>query len=170
MLGRHVERFEVVVVVFELVALDDEKPEAREDGFDALAEDGERMAVTDARPASRQRDVDRTCRVGGWRWRLAASLRARASMRILQLVDLLSELRTVLRRRLSERLEHGGDEPAFAREVLVADGPEVRSVRAFPVRPRTAAGGHQCGEGGSADTVWSRLKRPKRLTWISRTL
>ena len=47
MLGRHVERFEVVVVVFELGAFDDEEPEAREDGFDALAQDGQRMAVAD---------------------------------------------------------------------------------------------------------------------------
>ncbi len=39
MLGRHVERFEVVIVVFELGAFDDQEAEAREDGFDALAED-----------------------------------------------------------------------------------------------------------------------------------
>ena len=58
MLGRHVERFEVVVVVFELGPFDDQKPEAREDRFDALAKDGQGMTVADRRYAARQRDVD----------------------------------------------------------------------------------------------------------------
>ena len=39
MLRRHVERFEVVVVVFELGPLDDEEAEAGEDGLDLLAQD-----------------------------------------------------------------------------------------------------------------------------------
>ena len=52
-LRRHVERFEVVVVVFELGPLDDEEAEAREDGLDALAQDGQRMAVADRRADAR---------------------------------------------------------------------------------------------------------------------
>ena len=59
MLGRHVERFEVVVVVFELGTFDDEEAEAREDRLDALAQQAQRMTVADGRRASRQRDVDR---------------------------------------------------------------------------------------------------------------
>ena len=39
MLRRHVERFEVVLVVFELGPLDDLEAHAREDGLDALAQD-----------------------------------------------------------------------------------------------------------------------------------
>ena len=101
MLGRHVERFEVVVVVFELVAFDDEKPEAGEDGFDALAQDGERMTVTDAWSAPRKRDVD-----GAVGWTGGADGRElRRELFLdanLQLVDLLSEFRTVLRRCFSE--------------------------------------------------------------------
>ena len=58
MLRRHVERFEVVVVVFELGALDDEEAEAGEDRLDALAQDRQRMAVADARTTAGQRDVD----------------------------------------------------------------------------------------------------------------
>ena len=101
MLRRHVERFEVVIVVFELGALDDEEPESREDGFDALAEDGERMAVADPRAASGQRDVDGTCRgtsgADGRQFRFELFLDAN-----LELVDLLSEPRTVLRRGLPQ--------------------------------------------------------------------
>ena len=58
MLRRHVERFEVVVVVLELGPFDDEEPEAREDRLDALAQQRQRVAVADARRAARQRDVD----------------------------------------------------------------------------------------------------------------
>ena len=47
MLRRHVERFEVVVVVLELGAFDDEEAEAREDRFDALAQERQRMAMAD---------------------------------------------------------------------------------------------------------------------------
>ena len=57
MLGRHVERFEVVIVVFELRAFDDEKSEAREDGFDALTKNGQRMPMAYARAASGERHV-----------------------------------------------------------------------------------------------------------------
>ena len=47
MVLRHVERFEVVVVVLELGALDHEEPHATEDGFDALAQQRQRMAMAE---------------------------------------------------------------------------------------------------------------------------
>ena len=62
MLGRHVERFEVVVVVFDLGAFEHLIAQAREDGLDLLAHDRQRMAMADLRRAARQRDVDRADR------------------------------------------------------------------------------------------------------------
>ena len=46
-LRRHVERFEVVVVVLGLGAVEDLVALAREDGLDALAQLRQRMAVAD---------------------------------------------------------------------------------------------------------------------------
>src|SRR4051812_44887005 len=59
MLRRHVERFEVVVIVFELGPLDDEEAEAEEDRLDPLAQQRQRMAMADERRTPGQRDVDR---------------------------------------------------------------------------------------------------------------
>jgi len=59
MLRRHVERFEVVVVVFELGSFDDEEAEAEEDRLDALAQERQRVAMTEQGDAAGQRDVDR---------------------------------------------------------------------------------------------------------------
>ncbi len=111
MLGRHVERFEVVVVVFELGALDDEEPEPREDGFDSLAKDGERMAMADARPAARQRDVDRAL---PGRPRGAVGGQPGSELRLdllFQLIGELAEPRPLGRRRLTERLEQAETSP-----------------------------------------------------------
>ena len=59
MLRRHVERFEVVVIVLELRPLDDDEAEPQEDRFDAVAQQRQRMAMTDERRAPRQRHVER---------------------------------------------------------------------------------------------------------------
>jgi hypothetical protein len=55
---RHVERFEVVVVVLDLRALDDLEAHAREDLLDATAEQAEGMAVAEGGGPAGQRDVD----------------------------------------------------------------------------------------------------------------
>ncbi len=62
MLRRHVERFEVVIVVFELRPIDHLEAEAREDRFNPLAQDRQRMTMADARGPTGQRDVDRAGR------------------------------------------------------------------------------------------------------------
>ena len=62
MLGRHVERFEVVVVVFDLGAFEHLIAQAREDRLDLLAHDRQRMAMADLRGAAGQGDVDRADR------------------------------------------------------------------------------------------------------------
>ncbi len=49
MLLRHVERFEVVVVVLDLAALEHLVAEAREDGADLVADQAERMPESRAR-------------------------------------------------------------------------------------------------------------------------
>ena len=58
MLGRHVQRVEAVPLVLDLGPFDDREPHAREDLFDPVADDGERMAVAEQRRAAGQRHVD----------------------------------------------------------------------------------------------------------------
>ncbi len=128
MLRRHVERFEVVVVVLELRPVDDQEAEAREDRFDALAKNRQRMPMADSPNAAGQRDVDAACR--GARRRRGLEARGEARVEIfLQLVDELTEARPVVGRHLSEALQQGGDEPALAREIAIADRPNIRLVR-----------------------------------------
>ena len=59
MFGGHVERFEVVPVVFEFGAVDDLIAHAGKDVFDALAHLRERMTAADRGHPARQRDIDR---------------------------------------------------------------------------------------------------------------
>ena len=47
MLGRHVQRVEAVPLVFDLRTFDDGEAHAREDGFHAIAHDGQRMAMAE---------------------------------------------------------------------------------------------------------------------------
>ena len=59
MLRRHVERFEVVVIVFELRALRRSgSPSREEDGLEPIAQERQRMPMAEQRLASGQRDVD----------------------------------------------------------------------------------------------------------------
>ena len=62
MLARHVERLEVVILVFELGALDDDEAHSREDRFDAIAKDGQGMAMANRGNASAERDIHRAAR------------------------------------------------------------------------------------------------------------
>ena len=58
MFRRHIERFEVVVVVLDLGAFEHLIAQAREDRLDLLAHDRQRMAVANRRSAAGQRDID----------------------------------------------------------------------------------------------------------------
>ena len=84
MLRRHVQRVEAVPLVLDLGPFDDREPHAREDLFHAVAHDGQRMAVAEARRAAGQRDVDAAGRRGVLR-RLFVGLPARLDG-LLQLV------------------------------------------------------------------------------------
>src|SRR5262245_22374359 len=128
MLRRHVERFEVVVVVLELGAVDDEEAEPREDRLDALAQDRQRMAMTDPGRAARERDVDGAGRRPRGARRRKLLLEPRLDLDF-ELIDELTEAGTFLCRRLAERLQERRDEPAFAREVTIADGADVGLAR-----------------------------------------
>ena len=125
MLGRHVERFEVVVVVLELGPFDDLVAHAREDGLDALAQQGQRMAVADRRRAAGQRDVDRA------RWadaRRAARLDALVERRFDVSLSALASWPSrgpLLGGRGAERLQQRRDQPALPRQIFVAEGAEV---------------------------------------------
>ena len=59
MLRRHIERFEIVVVVFDLGTLEHLIAHAREDRLDLFAHDCQRMAMADRRLAAGERDIDR---------------------------------------------------------------------------------------------------------------
>jgi hypothetical protein len=59
MLLRHVQRFEVVPVVFELGAVDDLVAHAEEDVFDALAHLRQRMPASEHGHAAGQRQFER---------------------------------------------------------------------------------------------------------------
>ena len=98
MLRRHVERFEVVVIVLELRPLDDQETHAEEDRLDALAQERQRMPVPEERRASRQRDVDRVARRAA-RGRLRQALGQRGVDVLLELVRVAAEGGTDVGRR-----------------------------------------------------------------------
>ena len=90
MLRRHVQRVEAVPLVLDLGAFDDREPHAREDLFHAVAHDGQRMAMAEARHAAGQRDVDAAGRRGVLR-RLFVGRPARFD-RLLQLVGVAADV------------------------------------------------------------------------------
>ena len=94
MVRRHVERFEVVVVVFELGPLDDEEPHAAEDGFDASRSSVKRMTMAERgrRPGS----VTSTAPAGGRDASAAAAMRSSSAGfdLLLEIVGELAEERT----------------------------------------------------------------------------
>ena len=83
MIGGHIERFEVVIVVFDLGAFEHLVAEAREDLDHFIADQAERVTMAKLRRAAGQRDVDR---VGGTRSRRTVSRSAIALRRFPQLV------------------------------------------------------------------------------------
>ena len=108
MLRRHVERFEVVVIVLELGPLDDQEPHAQEDGLDPLAQQRERMAMAEQRRAARQRDVDRVAGRAARR-RLREPLGQRRVDVLFELVGGLAERRALVGRRRRDVLQERGD-------------------------------------------------------------
>ena len=63
MLGWHVERFEVVVVVLRLWSLQNLEPETSENLFDFFPKDRERMAMAHGGRTAGQRDINRAGRL-----------------------------------------------------------------------------------------------------------
>ena len=102
MLGRHVQRVEVVPVVLDLGAFDDREAHAREDLLDPLAHDGQRMAMAEARPAAGQRDVDAAGGRGVLR-RVFVGAPARLD-RLLQLVGVAADVLLLIGRRAADQL------------------------------------------------------------------
>ena len=78
MVRRHVERFEVVVVVLDLRALEDLVAHAAEDVLDLLAHPHQRMDAARGMLASGQRDVDAAGRRAAGFERGACARRARS--------------------------------------------------------------------------------------------
>ena len=125
MLGGHVERFEVVVIVLDLGAFEHLIAEACENRLDLLAHDCQRMAMPDQRRTSRQRDVDRA----GGRFRgieRGSALAEPLLEFLLELVGGLAEYRFHVGRRRGHRLHQRGDEAVLSSEVFVAEGLKIR--------------------------------------------
>ena len=147
MLRRHVERFEVVVVVLELGPFDDEEAHAREDRSrcaraGASADGGGRAAgarpgsVTSTAPAGGRADA-----TAAMRWSSCGS------------ISCLRVLASWPRRGRSsagaepERLEQTRDQSALAREVAVAHRAQLRLARRRgEVAGRTASEGSRSGD------------------------
>ncbi len=120
MLRGHVERFEVVVVVLELGAFRDVEPHAQEDLLDALAQQRERMAMTDKRRAAGERDIDR---VGGRRaHQRLFRLFERLLRELPQRVQRLPARAAILRRRRPEVLQRERDRAALAGQIPIPHG------------------------------------------------
>ena len=119
MLRRHVERFEVVVIVLELGPFGDEEAEAEEDLLDAVAEQRQGMAMADERRPAGKRDVDpvrgRTRRGGVGEARLQ-----RVFDVLLEEVRVAPERGPPVRRRLRDVFQEGGGEAAFAGEIAIS--------------------------------------------------
>ena len=148
MLGRHVQGFEVVPVVFSLGAVEDLVALSREDRLDAGAELRQRMETPDRWRTARKGDIDAAgraaCRGQGRQTLVEHDLDV-----LLELVDLLAERRALLRRGRAEGFHQPGHRAALAAQVLVAQRLQVR-VR--------ADGGHvgselgfQVGDGDTGD-------------------
>ena len=105
MLGGHVERFEVVVVVLDLGAFEHLIAETREDLLHLFAHEAERMPEPSTMRAG-QRDVDRAGRAAG-RGQRRFALGDCGFDRSLQLVGLPADLALLVGRRLSRRVHEG---------------------------------------------------------------
>ena len=108
----HVERFEVVVVVFDLGSLEHLVAEAREDLDHFIANEAERVPVAELRHTAGQRDVDGICRAARGS-ELLFELGERGLDLFLQIVGGLAERLLLVGSGGLERLHEGGG-PAVA--------------------------------------------------------
>jgi hypothetical protein len=122
---RHVERLEVVEVVFDLRAFEDLVAHAGEDVLDFLADAHERMNAPERELAARQGHVDGAGRRPAGAEGGTALLERRLDLG-LQLVDEGTGFTTQLRRQRAELLEQTGDRSGLAAEELVVQRLEVR--------------------------------------------
>ena len=151
--ARHVERFEVVVVVLDLGAFEHLVAEAREDLLHLLAHEAERMAVAEQRRAAGQRDVDGAGRTARRRQR-GFTLGDRRFDRFFQLVGKPAERALLLGRGLADRLHERGDPAAFA--------PDPSRAQRLQFGVRTHAGQLLLEDGQRAigTDAWDRSEPP----------
>src|SRR4029079_15002683 len=124
-LRRHVERFEVVVVVLELGALGDEEAEAQEDRLDALAQQRERMAMADERRPPGQRHVDGVAG-GTLRGGLRQPLVQLGTNLLFERVGFAPERGPAIGGRRRDVLEQRRQQAALARQVAILQRAQVR--------------------------------------------
>jgi hypothetical protein len=121
MFGRHVERFEVVPVVFEFGAVDDLVAHAGEDVFDPFTDVGERMAPARKGDAAWQGDVDGAGRRRRGRERRFARVECGFDF-LLERVGLRAEHAPFVGRRGADGLEERRDLALLTAQVLVTNG------------------------------------------------
>ncbi len=162
-LGRHVERLEVVPVVLEFGAFDDLVAHAEEDVLDALADLRERVAAAERRDASRQRDVDRAGRRRrGGEFRLAGGETFLDGL--FEALTAAPRARRVVGGRRPQALEACGQQAVLAAEEPVVHRLEVGR------RPGVGEGVVEIGaerlKGGNLSHGWgsngTRRARPRR--------
>ena len=142
MVGRHIERFEVVIVVFDFRAIDDFESQAGEDPFDLLSDQGQRVPVADPDIAPRQGDVDRAGRTGERREGVAPLAEC--------VLDLFPELVRLLPQSAAHLRRGGGDrlEERLNGAPLPAQVPVVQRLEVFG-----RLGQREVGVEGSPDFV-----------------
>ncbi len=128
MLGRHVQRVEAVPLVFDLRTFDRREAHTREDLLHAVANERQRMAVTEGRFAAGQGDVDGVSRLRGCLARFKVGGPAFLEL-LLQGIGELAELALVRGRRRREAFHPLGEHAAFSSEVAVAHGLSVLTGR-----------------------------------------
>ena len=156
---RHVERFEVVIVVFHLRALEDLEPHGPEDRLDLLADQGEGVTPSERRLASRQGDVHAPGRPGRRLQRLPP-VRERLLDRAFQRVGGLAERGSVRGGCAGHRLHQRRQCALFSPEipvphrlqVLIADHPLQIGLERGADGVDVGRGGHGLGPStGSSD-------------------
>ena len=128
MIRRHVQRFEVVVVVLDFGSLEDLVAHAGEDVFDLLADTHQRVDAPDRRLASGQGDIDgsrRRSRLGD----SATLLLDRGFDFGLEGVDETPELAASLGRERAERLHQPGHRAGLAAQKVIVERLERRLGR-----------------------------------------
>src|SRR3989442_2665887 len=117
---RHVQCVEAVPLVFGFRTFDNGESHAREDLFELVADDGQRMTVTEERHAAGQRDVDRARR-DVEELRALLMLRPARFDRLLQLVRIPADVFFLIGRRAGNQLHPRRDDAVLATEIAIAD-------------------------------------------------